>query len=317
MKPIPAQYAGKTWLPAKQIGLSESYDNNLLSMRQGSTLVRTVTLQATAVPAQLLPRLDFGSHADFSIYPEKPAESNSFKQADLVGTITFKMTYLFNKSGQITIPAFQLTWFNTVTGKEEVATLPERIIQISATNNTPANTTKPSSDTSATIPSNEMPSIDESPTAVKRVREESLSTTNASSNLPWWIALAFALAWLVTLGFWFWQRKRQNTSYSMKQVLKQLQDACLRNDASAARDALMNWAHKRWPEANLLNLTEVEDKVDDGMLKEQIQELAQALYYKNGKASWQGDALWRAVLSFKAGKTATENKESLPPMHKL
>ncbi|ASQ44710.1 BatD family protein [Legionella clemsonensis] len=318
VKPVPTPYTGKTWLPAKQVNLSESYDNSGLSLQQGTTLVRTVTLQATAVPAQLLPRLDFGSSTDFSIYPEKPVEKNSFQQSDLVGTITFKMTYLFNKAGQITIPAFKLMWFNTVTGKEEIAALPERIIQIRATNNVTSNTTK-----SSAIPAaqslKEAPSVDNPAVVAKKETTELAPAVNASSNLGWWIALVFALAWLLTLGLWFWQRMGENSRYTRKHALKNLQDACLRNDASAARDALMHWAHKQWPDTNLLNLTDVESKVDDVILREQIRELAQALYHKNAKASWRGEPLWRAILSFKekGGKTTTHNNNSLPPMHKL
>ncbi len=73
-------------------------------MKEGSTLIRTFTLQAAGIPAQLLPSLQFNSKAQFSSYPEKPELRNMTRQQDVVGRADIKVTYLLNKSGQITIP---------------------------------------------------------------------------------------------------------------------------------------------------------------------------------------------------------------------
>ncbi|CEK12091.1 BatD family protein [Legionella hackeliae] len=316
VRPVPTQYVGKTWLPAKQVNLTENYDNNTLSFQQGSTLVRTVTLEATAVPAQLLPALDFGNSPDFSIYPEKPLERNSFKQSNIVGTTTVKVTYLLNKAGQITIPTLQLVWFNTSTGMEEVTTLPARTLEVIAAPNVQASPKTPQTITTTT---QQQPAPLSSLTMKQEKKNEiAPPMAKSSTQMAWWIALVFALAWLLTLVLWFWQRRaNRDSSYDMKHILKRLEEACLHNDASSARDALMRWAHKQWPESNLLNLSDVENKVDDLALKEQIKELAQALYYKSSKSVWQGDLLWGAIISFKRSKNAMSKDNSLPPLHKL
>ena len=102
--------------------------------------------------------------------------------------------------------------------------------------------------------------------------------------------------------------------------MKQLAKACLDNHATEARDALLKWARFQWPEANLLNLTDVEKMVDDTRLKEEINQLAQALYQDvSPQKTWQGTALWAAITSFKGAKLRSENSKMtpLPPIHRL
>ncbi|WED43044.1 BatD family protein [Legionella cardiaca] len=307
VRPIPP-HLNKNWLPAKQVTLSETYDNNNLSLQQGSTIVRTVTLRARGVPAQLLPPLDFGNSTEFSIYPEKPSERNVFKEPDLVGSTTVKVTYLFNKAGQITIPALNLTWFNTTTAREETISLPEHTVQVIASATAPQAAVK-SPPAQFTVSPKEETIL---PTKTKE--NASVKTT---TNPAWWVAGVFALAWLLTLGLWFWQRSTRNSKQTSKQILRRLKEACLQNNASMARDTLLQWAQNLWPQANILNLIDVEHRVDDEALKEQIKKLSQALYNNNGQ-KWQGEALWNRILAFRQNKKMTPGQaQSLPPMHKL
>ncbi|KTC76980.1 BatD family protein [Legionella brunensis] len=312
VKPIPEQHANNNWLPAKQVNLTETYDNNASSLQQGSTIVRSVTLQATAVPAQLLPVLDFGSSTDFSVYPEKRTERNTFQQPDLVGTTTVKVTYLLNKTGQITIPPLKLTWFNTTTGKEEIATLPERSIQVMASANAPNPTVKPSTAVKETKPA------DIPQTVVKTEKtSDPRPTANSTKNFAWWLASGFAIAWLLTLSLWIWQRRNRSSIPDTKQVVKRLQEACSTNNASAARDALVQWAQRQWPQATILNLMDIESRVSDASLKQQIKELSHALYHNGSQNLWHGADLWACFTAFKEGKSPIHSTNSLPPMHKL
>ncbi|EHL32421.1 hypothetical protein LDG_5377 [Legionella drancourtii LLAP12] len=121
VQPIPKQYADKKWLPAKQVKLTEKYENISQTLSEGSTLVRTVTLEGVGIPAQLLPMLNFAETDAFNVYPEKGQEKNQIIQGELISTTKIKVTYLLNKSGKITIPELRLPWFNTETGKEEIA----------------------------------------------------------------------------------------------------------------------------------------------------------------------------------------------------
>ncbi|STX40430.1 KQDN repeat-containing protein [Legionella donaldsonii] len=311
VKPRLAGY--KYWLAAKQVSLSETYDKNTITLMQGDTLVRTVKLSAVAVPAQLLPTLDFGSSDQFSVYPEKPQEKTSFKHPNLVSSTTVKATYLLNKAGQITIPAIKLTWFNTTTGKKETSALPALTLNVVAS----AGETKQSA--SAAVANTE-PVAHTTEVDAKKEQQITLPSLRPETNVAWWLASAFAIAWLLTLGLWYRQRRQQAERQTAGQVMKQLAKACLDNHATEARDALLKWARFQWPEANLLNLTDVEKMVDDTRLKEEINQLAQALYQDvSPQKTWQGTALWAAITSFKGAKLRPENSKMtpLPPIHRL
>ncbi|WP_058534098.1 BatD family protein [Legionella saoudiensis] len=307
VQPIPPQFSGQSWLPAKQIQLSDSYENSGQTIDQGSTLVRTITLEGVGIPAQLLPNLHFADSDAFKVYPEKGKEKNQVNQGEIVSRSEIKVTYLFNKSGKITIPELKLPWFNTVTGKEEIAVLAPRSIEVVPSKTTISKTSSPNQD-KALAPQ----SIAEAVAA-----PSGSATTN---NWGWIIAALFALAWLLTLSLWAWQRRSHAPGKkAYKRALQNLHDACHQNNPHRCRDALLKWANLHWPDAVILNLTDLIRLSTDMQFKKQVHVLSQALYQENEKGAWHGDELWRSVTNLKGTYAAPKNKEnkasSLPPMN--
>ncbi|RUR13833.1 BatD family protein [Legionella sp. km772] len=306
IQPIPPQYQG-AWLPAKKVSLSEEYENANQSLSQGSTLVRTVVVEGTGIPAQLLPSLDFKNSDAFSVYPEKGTDRNQIKQDELVGRTEFKVTYLFNKPGKIIIPELKLTWFNTTTGKEEIAILAPRSLDI-----TPSLTTN----------SSQTPTTSQVPTTTAANKAESLPVGSLpvkdTSYWPWLLALFFAAAWLITLGLAWWKKPRgTRRKHTEKKALESLKEACTSGNPQAARDALLKWASINWPDVALLNLNQLAQLTHDSQLKKQIQLLSQALYKKHNH-TWRGEELCQAVLALKANKTGWTGKTTvLPPINPL
>lgn len=304
VQPIPAQFSGQTWIPAKQIKLSDTYENLGQTIEQGSTLVRTITLEGIGIPAQLLPSLHFADSDAFNVYPEKGKERNQVNQGEIVSRSEIKVTYLFNKSGKVTIPELKLPWFNTTTGKEEIAVLGPRTIEVTPSKTTAANTSTP-------IQGAALASQTNSGTT------ETTSTATATNNWAWLIAALFALAWLLTLGLWAWQkRSRAPGKGTYKRALQALHDACQQNNPQCCRDALLKWANLHWPDAPILNLADLMRLSTDMQFKKQVQILSQALYQASETASWHGDELWRSVSNLKQTYTSPKTKApSLPPMN--
>jgi len=301
VKPIPSDYKGKYWLPAKQLALTEVYDQNDTMMNEGSTLIRTITLQAAGVPAQLLPTLDFSSTSDYNCYPESPELRSTAKQQEVIGRADIKVTYLLNKPGQITIPALQVHWFNTDTGKEETVSLPARTIEvkakIGASKKTPTNT-EPA--TKTVLPT-------------KHIRN---LPVGKSDNLAWWLAGGFALAWFITLGLWWLAKSNPGKGGRKRAVLKQLHKACINNNPTQAQDAMLSLAAIQWPHNTPLNLHHIAKLVHDTSLKKELSRLSQALYSQDKNQQWQGDALWRGITAYLRKKPATKSKENgLPPIN--
>lgn len=298
VQPIPKNESSTHWLPARLVKLSERYENTAQSVTTGSTVTRTITIQGIGIPAQLLPTLDFSQSDAFQVYPEKGSDNNQIKQGNLVGSTEVKVTYLFNKTGKITIPELRLPWFNTETGTNEVAVLAPRSMDITA----------------AQAP-------DEAQASVPKLQPEQSDVTikKTSSPWPWLVAVLFALAWLATLGLWFWQKRVSYLNkHQDKSAINKLSRACHKCDPEQARDALLMWARLHWPDASILNINDLNQLVRDPLLKKQIHLLSQVLYQRGERALWRGDELLNAVLAVKKSKAKKSKKNtSLPPINPL
>jgi hypothetical protein len=310
VQPIPKAYQGSLWLPAKQVNLSEQYEHSNQTLSQGSTLVRTITLEGLGLPAQLLPALEFKNKEGYNVYTEKGTDKNQVRQGELVGTTDFKVTYLFNKPGTIIIPEVRLHWFNTQTGKDEVAVLAPRSIEVTPSanaQNTSANTPQ-SKDNVAEEHQND--SVPAQPAATGTIAQE-------NNTWVWVLALFFASAWLITLGLWGWQKRSRCAGRgAYKVALEQLKRACTSSNPKDARDALIKWASLHWPDASLLNLADLTQLIRDPQLKKQVHLLSQALYKNQDKALWRGDELLRAVYAIKKTKSGDKkSKAVLPPIN--
>jgi hypothetical protein len=138
-------------------------------------------------------------------------------------------------------------------------------------------------------------------------------------NWAWIVAALFALAWVTTLILWGWQKRTKSTNKgSYKNALAHLQNACTQGDPQRARDALLKWARLHWPDASILNLTDLSHLTTDASFKKQVQLLSQILYKDQEKTFWRGDELWRSVhMIKKANKQSKGKNPVLPPMNPL
>lgn len=300
---IPSSQKVSDWLPAQQVTLTEYYENSDQSLSQGSTVTRVITLEGVAVPAQLLPTLDFKQEDAFNVYLEKGTEKNQVKQGNLVGTKLIKVTYLFNKAGKITIPELRLPWFNTQTGKEEMAILAPRSMDIGPV--ATQNQVKP-------LP------IEKSKDTITNKSVSKLTQSQAiASQWAWTAALLFAIAWIITLILWL--KPKSSRFIDKKQranILNKLKKACSEGNPKDARDILLKWGTLQWPDAPILNLSDLVLLVRDISLNKQITLLSQVLYSKDGKMLWRGDELFRAISQFKPNEhTKQFNAKILPPIN--
>ncbi|KTD42695.1 BatD family protein [Legionella parisiensis] len=307
VQPIPKEYSGKVWLPAKQVKLMEQYEHSDQTIAQGNTLIRTVILEGVGVPAQLLPTLNFAEIDGVNVYPEKGKDKNRVTYGELIGRSEIKVTYLFNKAGKITIPELKLSWFNTETGKEEIATLPGKTFEV-----TPSSNPTPTANTSEDHVAKK-----QSVTTQTTTKKVSKSRSPTQFIWSWTIAALFACAWLITLVLWALQKSKKNAGKGQyKTALNTLHKACMQGNPQRARDALLTWSKLHWPDALILNLTDLTRLATDTSFKKQVQTLSQVLYKNKEKTLWRGDELWRSVEQMKKNNTnKKENESALPPIN--
>lgn len=311
----PANFTANHWLPAQQLELKQMWSNTDLQVKVGEPITRTLSIVAKGVTSSQLPDLTADdSNPQLKVYPDQALDNDLKAVTGITATREQKIAFIPSKAGSYELPAIEIPWFNTQTKQQELAKLPAvTLVAIAAqqtsssSNNIPA-----TSQTTETEPATA--SVETKQTITKTSPEE------ADHTIWIWSSVFFAVAWLLTLFYWYKSRSNQSATTvsktdsandNLKQIFNSLSTACDANDAQAAHKALTKWASAYYHVSNLAALSEHCDK----SLQTEINKLNQALYGKQ-KLVWEGAALLQAVIANQASKSAPSNeKEPLQPLY--
>jgi len=309
-----------TWLPAESVQLSDEWTPSPPRFRVGEPVTRTLVITARGTTAAQLPTLDPGAPDGAKVYPEQP------KTEDLPGSVptalkTLKVALVPTSAGTLTLPEIRLTWWDTTTDQARVAVIPQRSVQVaaaagdaaapaptpappvSAPTTTPASVATPESksDQGTREPAVAAPGADTAPQPWYR---GILAALRAGSPWPW-LALAFALAWLLTLAWALRRRTGAGASRpdtpdrrveSLSTARAQTRHACAKADPRAARTALLAWAQARWPASPPTGLGELAARlVPAATDSAPVLEAIDRAIYAPAAATWDGPAAWQAL----------------------
>ena len=225
IKAIPDSFPKhETWLPATSIKLAEEWQHNKV-IRVGDSITRTLQIQAEGLQSSQLPEIELEQQAGFHHYPDQAKREDKITHQGIISQITHKIAIVPTSENTLTLPSHQLYWWNTVTDRLEIASLPEKKFNIlESLNQAP------------TMPQNlESPIIvEEEPKKVER--EESF-------NIWKLISLFFAIAWIITLASWLKQRKKSQkiSERKTKKTEELVLDFCQISEPKDYYQKLMNW----------------------------------------------------------------------------
>lgn len=317
-KPTDA-FKGNTWLPAKNISISEDWSVDTEHWEAGNPVVRTIKVKAEELRADQIPDLVIDKIADVNIYVDPPKRNNDIKGNNVIGTLEQKVTYIPNSAKNTIIPPLKLDWWNTQTNTSAIAQLSGQFVKIKA---------KPFSNTTQTgfIPQ---------PVAIVKQPQKDISTKIVEpfyGSLWFWLAVGMLGVWLITLGFLFYKFKNKKNEIVVQEVtrqkdelsLKKFAQACKQGDANFAQQFLLAWGKKQWPDVPL-NLEKIRQNIGDENFKSVIQQLEETLY-ANKAVHWDGTALlsaYKQVQKKEKSKFSRLNKfrkskrinEKLPPLN--
>lgn len=311
VRPVPVSFPVSHWLPAARLKLEETWSKDPPGAKAGEPLTRTLTLRAEGATAGMLPALGANAKLDPSVksYPDQPAQ-NEEKQANGIASVRQeKIALIPGQAGEFKLPAVEIPWWNTQTDRLEIARLPERILTVEASgeaaNVAPSAPVQGASDAAA-------PTLGASPPVDRPLSEN-----------PWfWASLFLAFGWLATALAWLWRSRHRAAARPAgkadatrdlpdeRAARRILQQACERDDAVAARAALLAWTRARWPEAAPATLAD-SARLGGDALAEAIAGLNRALYGADPGA-WRGAALWRAVSACLSERKTTKTAELTP-----
>jgi hypothetical protein len=109
---------------------------------------------------------------------------------------------------------------------------------------------------------------------------------------------------------------------ALRDARRRVEQACLRNDARAARMALLDWGRLRWAGQAPAGLGALARRLDDTGAAETLAQLDRALYAgapgAGAKATWDGVGAWQALepcLSGDGADTASDSSTALPELY--
>jgi hypothetical protein len=308
VRPIPESFTGKTWLPAQQLKLQETWSENPPQFKAGEPITRTLTLSAEGLTAGQLPELSQLSIPPQGLkqYPDQPKLE---KQSSPHGLITLreeKIAMIPSNEGHYTLAAIQIPWWNTETEQMELAQLPARTLTALPADNAPSPMT--SSPAAAAPP---MTSTHNQVAAPLKT----LPIEQPTTRLWMWLSVILAIGWIGTLIAW-WLISRRKTAprpvmptQNNKAVIKTLKSACHSNHPRRTKEALLVWAKAHFKEHSPNSLDEIAQRCGEP-LQAQIQRLNRFLYSHTAE-QWQGADLWKAFKTYNAQPQTARAEERL------
>jgi hypothetical protein len=294
VKPIPADFADRYWLPANKLELHEEWQGDLSGLVAGEPVTRSLSLIVDGLTAAQLPELPLVAITGIKQYPDQPGLENSRSASGIIGRREQKVALIPGVEGSYLVPEIKLPWWNRATGKVEIATIPARALIVNA-----AVGAKP-----------------DQPGASLQTSQQQSSAVTDSGNFWLWISLMLAAGWILSALYW-WYRSiypvgRASTRPEHPQLpeaRKKLRLACEANDAENARHALLLWGRALMAPQPVTNLLQLGQMVG-GELTDVVKSLNLSLY-SEAQTQWRGQELWILCQQLEKSRAASSASDKV------
>ena len=300
ISPRPDKFTGDSWLPARRITLSQKISDNE-KLHVGEPVTRTIILDAVGLEEHMLEEPAWPEMQNARIYPDQPQGISRDDGEWVLGHKEFRYAIVPENAGEMMLPEVRLDWWDTINHRQRTAILPEHKITVLPSDLAPA------AAVSAVAPNGMIaPGIDAA----------GGPAGSYAGALVWKTTTGvFALLWLLTLYFYYRRgpvvatQTNSNGSASMdeKALLKQLQQACQKGNAPAARKDLAQWIRNYAPKSMRGSMREFGANCGDQALAQGIAELDSSGFLDEDSVAWNGTTLWSAFKNWRS--RAADNKK--------
>ena len=332
VKDMPADLKGRTWLPAKELILKETWSKDTANLDMGEPLTRTIVIYAKGLRGEQLPELALPDQETVKTYPDKAQTNTAFDGKWVVGTREEKYALVPTRPGSVTIPGIRIPWWNIETGQWEDAQLPARTITVRGASLPELTPQLPQARVQGQA--DPLSAHDRSPVQVERGNFKQ-RILHGEANIWVWMAGALLGIWVLTLAGWWWDRRRRNhrqtdgpramaaqATESERKAIQGVKAACLESSAEKTRTALLKWASLKQQGKPCLSLgtaarmlaAPVPNHAD---LEKAIWNLDRTLYTTTEPQAWDGQRFWETIQPAMTAKPPTvKNKNgSLPELY--
>ncbi len=322
VQPRPDQSVSPYWLPAEAVELTESWQPSQEDFSVNEPVTRTITIRATAMAGDQLPDLQIPEIEGFKIYPDR-AQANTYNlPQNIEGEKTLRITYVPTQAGEYTLPAVKLNWWDTKTNQQQIATLAEHVIEVKPLENTQQ---VDAALLNELIQHKETIASSNESTLSSALPADPKSLSNGTHVAWFWASLIFAALWLLTLGLW-WRnhysaiaqpenKPQPFEDVSIRKTRKYFLSACNNNNPHLARQYLLQWAAKHWPQSPPTGLNDLAERLDNRVAINMLVALDQTLYKKEDD-NWDGYKLTKVINKLPKQQSKSNKKIVLPGLYR-
>jgi hypothetical protein len=276
------------WLPAERLSFEEQAPLPD-SLQPGESFVREISLTALGLPADALPSLFVAELDSAFARTEDVSLTETATPQGLVSTRTERILIEPLGEGGLVLPAIDIHWWNTLSDRGQILTLPGRQLEIDMVS---------------------LPPVTDSSTPVAR------DATNPSSPSRILVAGLGLLSIISSLGWlysWHQLRQLRNRDKAASQEVQAAQAAqlhrshqqaerntfqalaiaCQQNDAGSTQQRLIDWGQQFWLDHHVHSLTSLCEAAGSQALDFLIMDLEHHLRHE--PTLWQGDLLLEAL----------------------
>jgi hypothetical protein len=304
---IPAHLSASQWMPSSQVKIEQSWSENSGTLTAGEPITRTIKISAlglTAAQIQPLPDLE---NSELKLYPDQPTLEDKQTNRGILGERTESLAIVPNQAGQISIPAIEVEWWDTVNNRMQTSRLPEKTFNVIASNKV--------NQVNATQPAVSQPVV--------------MDTETHHSEIPaitrWSLGLnALLIALLV--GLFYWRKtptavkptKSPKAVITAKQQLKKIEKLAAKNKLAEMRDSILHWGAEVFPQQPPRSLNQLADLMGNPELKQQFRQLDQSLFKADSDTDFEVESnrMIKALKQFVPVKTKNHSaRKELKPLY--
>lgn len=308
VKPQPESFPrGATWLPAKNVALSERWSKDPQSFKVGEPITRTITLDASGLMSSQLPKIFKETDSDaFKVYPDQPNLSDEPSKAGMQARRVESAAVIVNQNGTTTLPAMRIPWWNVDTDTLEYAEIPAREVQAIGQASRPYQQNS--------VKGSETPSDTNVSTELSLEHKAHLNLWRAIAIIASLLAIGFAVLW-VRLAIRVRAQQRaastdeQQTSKNLKLQQRHLHKACKSAKPDKIRASLLAWAAAYWPQQPPQTLQQMAARINNKKISSGLEALDQALYSQHA-TTFDALSLYKQLEDWQKSQTKAKTDKS-------
>ena len=314
IEPKPVEFSGAQWQPARDYRLTQQVSSGDV-LRVGEPVTRTVIIDAIGLEENMIVEPVWPELPGSRIYPDQPQGITRDDGQWVLGHKEFRYAVVPEQEGELVLPELKVEWWDTQNNQARTAILDAHtvFVQPSALVPTPVQTAVPTG------------------TATEGVASSNGSGARGEPTYWRWLALLFAMLWLLTL-FVAWKltgRKRDRKADSASgipiaeneaEMLASLEQACKSGDIRRTRRALQYWLRDFGPLEGNGSLLEFAAELGDPAIRDSICALDSNGFRPASETepeiNWNGGTFWRQFEAWRKNWVVA-GKNNRPPLTDL